>query len=186
MRGAFDVGRERGFADFFQRVENIFRTGEAHVALAGGVFFEHDGGVCGGVAVRVGELNFGAGAHAFARAEQCPPIVRRVFFDEEHFDLAAAAGFFSPQARGDDARVVEDDGVAGRDEFEQVGEAAMFPPGVAAMDDEEARGVAFGGGLLGDQFRRQRVVEVGGAQIFSGLVHVPASVAGDREGASLR
>lgn len=120
----------------------------------------------GGVAARVGEVNHGAGAHAFSRAEQGPPIVGSIFLGQKHFDLATAAGFVSPEAGGDDSGVVENEGVAGSDVGQEIGQAAVFPAGFAAVEDKEARGVARGGGLLGDQFRREQVIKVGGAQGF--------------------
>ena len=74
----------------------------------------------------------------------------------------AAARLGAEQARLDDARVVDDEQVAGPQEAGQVAEHAIGADIAAAI--EQARAAALGGRVLRDQFGRQREVEVAQAE----------------------
>ena len=60
-------------------------------------------------------------------------------------------------------RVVEDEQIAGSEQVGQVEELAVFQRAVAAADDQQPRPVALGGRFLGDQLRREVVIEEGHA-----------------------
>jgi hypothetical protein len=67
------------------------------------------------------------------------------------------------EAGGDDAGIVEDEDVASLEKIGEVLELTVFDLAGVAMEDEEAGLIAAGGGLLGDQFRGQVVMEIGGS-----------------------
>ena len=70
--------------------------------------------------------------------------------------------FRVPNSRaGDDPRVVEDEAVAGPQNFRQVADVAVLEASGRAIDNEQTRGVAAGQGLRRDQLVGQFVV-VGG------------------------
>ena len=77
---------------------------------------------------------------------------------DQHLELAAG-GLFAEQARLDHAGVVEDQQVAGAQQRGQLAEDAVDGRGAGAI--EQARGAAFGGGMLRDQFGRQVEIEIG-------------------------
>ena len=80
---------------------------------------------------------------------------------EQHVDRATAR-FAARQARRHHPSVVEHQQVA---RLEQPGKraAGQVPPRVARRTDrQQSRGAALGEGLLGDEFGRQWIVEVGG------------------------
>ena len=108
VRRAMDVGWQRGFAKCVKGGGEVFRAGEFEAAVAVGIFFAHDGGEGGGVSLVVGELDRGAGADAFAGAEERPPVVGGDFFGEEQLDLSAGVFFVAAEARRNDAGIVED------------------------------------------------------------------------------
>ena len=136
--GALDVGGQRNFAERIQFGQNIFRAGEAHAAVAFGVFFLHERAHVGRFARAVEELNFRSGSHALAGTQQGPPFIRRDFFHEQQLDLAAARGLASAQARAEHAGVVEHEQV-------EVGVDEAFPslrggPDNRLTGDVEGRG----------------------------------------------
>ena len=77
---------------------------------------------------------------------------------DQQFELAAG-GLFAKEARLDDARVVEDEQVAGAQQRGQVPEDPIDVRVGAAI--EQSGSAAFGGGMLGHQFRRQVEIEIG-------------------------
>ena len=79
---------------------------------------------------------------------------------DEQLDLATS-GFPAQQARLDHPRVVEDEQVAGRQELGQVGDRPVREP--ARCRHQEATGGPLRQWPLGDELRRQVVMEVGTA-----------------------
>ena len=65
------------------------------------------------------------------------------------------------QPRRDDARIVADQGVAGFEEFGQVGEASMFPHPAIAPDHQQTGAVARLDRVLGDQLGGQLKIKFG-------------------------
>lgn len=55
--------------------------------------------------------------------------------------------------------------------LEQIGELAVLPLLRGAVEHEEARGGAIGGGLLGDEFGGKGIIKIYGAQGWCGFVH---------------
>ena len=91
-------------------------------------------------------------------------------FGEEDFDeagglgraaLGVRAGAGGEEARGQDAGVVEDEEIAGLKELREVGEEVVAECAGGAVEDHHAAGAALGGRVLGDEFYRQVVMEVG-------------------------
>ena len=64
------------------------------------------------------------------------------------------------EARRDDARVVQDEGVVRTQVFDEITEDAVFDASGRPVDHHEARSVPRRDGVLGNQLRRERVVEV--------------------------
>jgi hypothetical protein len=65
------------------------------------------------------------------------------------------------EARGEDPGLVQPEGFAA-EEVDDLRESPVLDPAVGPAQDEEARGVAAGKGLLGDELLGQGVIEVGG------------------------
>ena len=81
---------------------------------------------------------------------------------DQQFQLAAG-GLLAEQARLDHPRVVEHQQVAGAQQRGQVAEDAVDRRVAGAV--EQARGAAFGGGVLGHQFGRQVEIEIGEGEV---------------------
>ena len=134
---------------------------EAQAAVAfvvGGDDFGGDVGLCAGV---VAENYFCSNTRAFAGAEHHPPVVRGIFFEEQHFKLAAGFFVHAAQSRGDDARVVQHEHIAGVEVLQQIAKISVRDFLRCAIKDEQARRVTALRRNLGDEFRRQVEVEVG-------------------------
>lgn len=82
----------------------------------------------------------------------------------QHFDPAAAV-LDAMQPGMQDARVVEHQQVAGAQQVGQIGEAPVLP--AVAVHDQQPAGGALGQRELGDQLRRQVVIEIGEGQRHS-------------------
>ena len=72
--------------------------------------------------------------------------------EEEDFDFAAGVGLGADEAGGDDPRVVENEGVAGDQVGEQIVEMAVGDGAVDPVQHQQARVVADGCRVLGDEF----------------------------------
>src|SRR4051812_26239435 len=81
---------------------------------------------------------------------------------DEDFD-AAAAHLLPEKARLYDARVVHDDHVPRVENAGKVAEFEVAQRAVAGIEMQEAAGGALRRGVLGDEFGRQCVVELGNA-----------------------
>lgn len=162
---SFDVRGEGNFAESVERIQNIRHAGEFEASMAfvvdGDNFCVNVGGVAGGIV----KNNFRADARAFAGAQHHPPIVDAIFFEQKNFKLAAGAGVDAAQAGGDDAGVVEHKHIAGEKVFEKLGKTAMGNFLRVPLQDQEAGLIADRRGCLGDQFRRQKEIEIGGLHL---------------------
>ena len=90
---------------------------------------------------------------------------------EQHLRLAALVSA-AHESGGKDAATVHDEQVAGAQQGRQVPEDVMGSGARGSIHHQQAGGVALGGRLLRNSFRRQVVVEVGGLQnsFFCGVV----------------
>lgn len=118
-----------------------------------------------------GNFDFSADARAFAGLHHGPPIVVRVFREQQHFEIAARARVGSAQARRNDAGVVQHEDISGAQEIQNIAKLAMLDTARFAVQHEEARLIARRRRMLGNQFRRQIKIEIGGA-------HCPTTVTG--------
>ena len=84
------------------------------------------------------------------------------------FVLPLRAAAMAEEARGDDARVVEDEQVAGREQRRQVAHDMVAQ---AVRHLEQARGIARHRRPVGDQLRRQLEIEEIDAHVSSGTPH---------------
>ena len=110
---------------------------------------------------RVVKGNLRADARALRRPHHRPPVVCGVFFQQQDFKLAARAGVHAAQPRRDDARIVQDEHVAGTKKFQEIAESAVFDAPASSIQNQEPRFVTPGCGTLCNQFRRQFKIEVG-------------------------
>lgn len=70
----------------------------------------------------------------------------------------------STQTRAEDAGVVEHQHIACAEIIRQLAKLAVLGARIGPVQDEQSRTIARGCGGLRDEFRRERVVEVSGAQ----------------------
>jgi len=160
---AFDVRRQRQFAQRGEFIEQIRRAGKLQAALALGVHVGHGGNYFARAAIFFLQLDLGSDGRAFAGAHHRPPVIRRIFFEQQNFKFSAGFLIHAVQTRRDDARIVQHQNIAGFQEFQQVGKLAMrnFPS--FPLQNEQPRAVAARGGLLRNQLWRQFEMEIGGS-----------------------
>jgi len=125
----------------FQREEFLLRAGAAGDRQREGIL-QHDPA---------------AGLGRLAGANLCDGMIPVDDALDHHLDPAAAF-LLSEQARLDDAGVVENQQVAGGDQLRQVGKAPVVQR--VAVDVQQSAGRALGGRVLGDQFGREREIEI--------------------------
>ena len=114
------------------------------------------------------------GLNFFGGADEGAPVVVAFgvgeVFGEEDLDKAARlgrvvlcvqAGASGVEARGKDARVVEDEEIAGREELREIGEELVGEDAGGAREREHAGCAARGGRVLRDELGREVVVEFG-------------------------
>ena len=111
-----------------------------------------------------------AGPHAARGAHERLPESVRALLEQQHLPAPAARAAHG-DARAQHAARVGHDEIAGIEQIDEVGEAAVLDRPVAAVH-EQARGVPALGGPLRDQLLGQRVVELVGPHA--------SSLAGDR------
>ena len=95
-------------------------------------FIVHFGNGCGNVcqfAVCIVEIDLRSDARVFAGTNHDPPIVRRIFFQQQNFKLAAGFGVHAAQSGGNDARIVQYKHVAVAEKFQKIAEFSMFNAG---------------------------------------------------------
>src|SRR6266545_7896669 len=106
-----------------------------------------------------------ARVQASRRAREAFPDAAAERLEQEHF----AARPLERQACGQHTRVVDDNELAA-ELLRQVREEAMTHLAPATVVDKQARGVAARGGMLGDQLRREVVVELARIHPVRGLL----------------
>ena len=111
----------------------------------------------------VGENNLRADARVFSGTNHRPPIVRRIFFEQQNFKFAPGIGVDAAQSRRNDARIVQHQHVAFAQKFQQIRESPVFDAIFIAMQDQETGFIPFGRGMLRDQFRREIKIKIGGS-----------------------
>ncbi len=155
---AGDVGRERDGADG-GGIEGAleFEEDDALGALDDSGTKRPFGGV---------ELEEPAGDCLAARPEEYFPAAVGEGPDKEHFDGAAGIGTDAVEAGGHDAGIVHDEEVARAEEGGEFAKDVMGDGASGAADEEEAGGIAWCGGLLGDQFPGEFEVEVARTHSF--------------------
>ena len=124
------------------------------------------------VALRVGEVHHGARARlqALARTHQhlpqCAVVRARLavvhLAQQEHLGRSSRAALRAQQARGHDARLVDDEQVVRTQVVDDVAEDAVLQLAGDSIHDQQAAAVALGGGLLRDQLGGQFVIEIRG------------------------
>lgn len=116
-----------------------------------GVAFQHHRLEAGRPAPAVNNFDFRARPRPFARPHHRPPVVGRVFLQQQRLEFSARARIAPAQARRDDPRVVQDQHVAGAKIFQQIGELPVRARGVQTFQHQQTRLIAGGGGLLRNQ-----------------------------------
>ena len=84
------------------------------------------GANAGRISRRVVQGDLRADAGAFGRPQHRPPVVGDIFLEQQDFKLAAGTGIRAAQPRGNDARVVQDQHVAGAQKFQEIAESPVF------------------------------------------------------------
>ena len=109
------------------------------------------------------DFDFRSDLGAFARPQHRPPVVYGILFEQQNFKLSAGFGVDAMQARGNHARVVQHQYVAGMEKFHKILKLPVFDAIFAPMQDKQPGLVATGCWLLGNQFRRQLKMKIGGS-----------------------
>ena len=81
---------------------------------------------------------------------------------QEHLGRSSRAALRAQQARGHDARLVDDEQVVRTQVVDDVAEDAVLQLAGDSIHDHQAAAVALGGGLLRDQLGGQFVIEIRG------------------------
>ena len=164
--GAQDVRRQRDFAQPVQFAADVRRAGKLQPPMAFIVHFHDRGGNPGGRVVAL-KHDLGSDVGAFAGSQHCPPIVDRVFLNQQDFKFAAGPGIRAPQPGGNHARLIEHEHVARAKISRQIPELTVFNVSIDAMQDQEPRFIALRRGMLRDQFGGQIKMEIRGLHTVS-------------------
>jgi hypothetical protein len=102
------------------------------------------------------------GLQLAAGANQClPPATLGVTrFQQQHLDRTPGRALHG-EPRRDHLRIVDDEEVAVTEQLHQIADVTVLRGDTGAAIDEQPGGVARLDRMLGDQLRRQRVIEVG-------------------------
>jgi hypothetical protein len=158
--GATDVGRKGDVAEALELAGCVSEGGqEPHPATALGFLGRGKNLDVEGLV----HVDASAGTEPAPRTHHGLPDVVAQGTHEEHLGLASArAG--AQEAGGKDAAAIGDHEVAGSEEVGEVAKGVVAHRRPGAVEDEQARSVALGEGLLGDRLVGKRVVEIGGLQ----------------------
>src|SRR5882762_11762379 len=99
----------------------------------------HGGDDFGYLSVLIEEVDLCINARAFGWAHHGPPIVQRIFFEEQEFELAAGSCVDAVKPRRDDFGIVQDQHVAWTQAVEQIRKAAMLNLRGCALEQKQAR-----------------------------------------------
>ena len=152
-----DIRRQGHLAEAVEHILEHALIEEAHGAPA--VFAD---GQDFGDELAVAEHEARAGLGLFAGLENDFPIGEVETAEEQKFDCAARAFLHAVQARGDDARLVDDEHVAGVEVIDHVAEDFMLDRAGIAMVDEQAAAIARFDGGLRDEFLRKFIIKITG------------------------
>jgi len=141
-------------------IDDIFATREHEPPMAFRVHIQNRRADGGGIPGAISEIDSRLSARAFAGTQHDPPIVACVFFEQQHFELAAAAVIFSLEPRRDYFAVIPCEQVARAQKLQQLLEPMMCHRAVTALQHKQPRFVPVLSGALSDEFRWQWVVEV--------------------------
>jgi hypothetical protein len=157
-----DVGGQRHFGDGFE----VGFGEEAEDAFAAGEGFEDFG--LDWFRARAGrwEEETHAGFGAGAGFDECDPVVRTGFVEEEDFEAAVGGG----EGGAADFGIVEDEEVVRAEVFGEVVEVAVLNATIGAMVDEEAGFLAARRGMGGDQLGRELVFVIGYPRIWNFVI----------------
>jgi hypothetical protein len=121
------------------------------------------------LAVLVPENNLRSYSRPFPRTEHDPPIVDRVFFEQQDFKLPTRVSIHAAEASGDHARIVEYQEIALVKVIEEVAEPPMLNQAGVTMHNEQTRQISLRRGHLRDQFWRQLKVKVHSSHVARAL-----------------
>jgi hypothetical protein len=96
-----------------------------------------------------------------------PPVVARVFLEQQQFKLPAGARVGSAQSGRNHARIVEHQHVARAEIPRQIAELPVRRAAAGARQNEQARLIALRRGMLRNQLQRQIKIEIGGPHAAS-------------------
>ena len=159
LSGPLDIGRKGGVADVMKEGADI---GLAEIEDAPAFtrdldhFGLYPGGKPGGISL----------PDPFRRPAQDFPGTGHDLADEQEFDLRVAA--HAPEPGGQDPGVVEDKDIARVHIPSEFTELVVPDRAGLPVDDHHPRVVAMGEGMLGDELRREIVVEIRDAKGFAG------------------
>ncbi len=153
---AVNVGGQGRFTDVLEGVEDGVGAGGADTVQSVGAVFEN---LEGEAAVKA---DMGADFRAAAAFHHHQPFAVGALhrFNKEAFHLTAGV-FVTMGTGGNDAGVVEDQGIAGADEAGKVVHNAVGSGAAGAVQTEHAGLIPFLGGVLGDEAFRKIVIELG-------------------------
>ena len=150
-----DVGRQRRLAEAVEDLlEDAVVVELDDAAAEVGVFGD-------GARELRAEADDVAGLGFLAGLDERLPVIGIEAAQEEDFDFAARLVAVADEAGRHDARVVEDQGVAGLEVFLEVVEVAVLDGLLYGVEDHEARGVARLDWHLGDALFWQVVIKIG-------------------------
>ena len=125
--GVFDVGRQRHMAVLFEQLQRVGREAQMKQRIVGPRAAQHFG------IEGLRKTNSAAGPWRFARPHMRPDLVAVEHPLDQRFDRTTG-GLFAQQARLDDARVVEDQQIAGQQQVGQLAKDAIGGQGAGAVE----------------------------------------------------
>ena len=162
LRRMADVGRQRHFAMALEQRRDV--RGEAHpVELAFPALNSHSS---------ISYQDIGTHGRRVAGADERQGLARAEHALDEELDLASAR-LPAGEPRLDDARIVQHEEVALVDQPRQVGELQVLERPAARVQVQQAARRSLRCGVLGDELRRQRIVELGHAHRANYNFHLP-------------
>src|SRR3989442_1628400 len=102
-----DVWRQRNFAQGVQYFIEVRRAGEAEAPVSFLIFVEHSRFYAAKRALRVAEDDLCSDSRSVGGAQHDPPIVGRVFFQQQNVESPARVLIHSSETSGNHSRIVE-------------------------------------------------------------------------------
>ena len=116
----------------------------------------------------------GPQAGAFARAQQTPPIVHSILFQQQNLNLPAAPGIDRPESGRNHTRIVQDQNVSRSKIVDDLSKPPVLGAARVAVKDQQTRCIAARRRHLGDPFRRKFEVKIGRSHLAA-ILPVPGS-----------